>query len=573
MKFIQSTFAAILFSIYTTVLDYKAVHTNNKSKEIIKSILLLAWHKLRRIFPKKIFVFGVTVLLTLGFSFIGNLNHFASSDKTQATFPVPEVKTTEENQNLATQGQWSSIIDLPLIPVSAATLPNGKVLLWAASNKYDFAGGTPQTWTSIFDPTTKQATETLIVSTQHQMFCPGISHLYDGRILVAGGSDASATSIYNPFTDSWQSAETMNIARGYQSNVTLSDRRVFTIGGSWNGGIGGKDGEVWRDGLGWSRLDNALVDPIIGPDPEGAYRGDNHAWLFAAPNGKVFQAGPSVQMNWFTTSGSGSVTYAGNRGDDTYSINGTAAMYDIGKILKAGGGEAYNLGYPANNRAYVIDINNDNDVTVLPVAPMQYARGFHNSVVLPNGQVIVIGGMPNPVAFSDFNAVLAPELWDPTTKTWSSLASMQVPRNYHSVALLLPDGRVFSGGGGLCENCGANHPDAQIYSPPYLFNSDGTLADRPTINTASSTAVYGSTIQVTANREVSNFSLVRFSTVTHTVNNDQRRIPLTFTTAGTNSYNLEIPTDAGVAPPGYYMLFALDSQGVPSVANILMVSS
>ncbi len=565
MKFIQSYFAAILFLIYTTVLGYKAAYANNKSK------LLLSWHKLRRIFPKKIFVFGVTVLLTLGFSFIGNFYHFASSHKTQAILPVPEVKTTEEN--LATQGQWSSIIDLPMIPVSAATLPNGKVLLWAASNKYDFASGTPQTWTSIFDPTTTQATETLIVSTQHQMFCPGISHLYDGRILIAGGSDASATSIYNPFTDSWQSAETMNIARGYQSNVTLSDNRVFTIGGSWNGGIGGKDGEIWRDGLGWSRLDNALVDPIIGPDPEGAYRGDNHAWLFAAQNGKVFQAGPSVQMNWFTTSGSGSVTYAGNRGDDTYSINGTAAMYDIGKILKAGGGEAYNLGYPANNRAYVIDINNDNDVTVLPVAPMQYARGFHNSVVLPNGQVIVIGGMPNPVAFSDFNAVLVPELWDPTTKTWSSLASMQVPRNYHSVALLLPDGRVFSGGGGLCENCGANHPDAQIYSPPYLFNSDGTLADRPTIYTTTGTAVYGSTIQVTANGEVSNFSLVRFSTVTHTVNNDQRRIPLTFTTAGTNSYNLEIPTDPGVAPPGYYMLFALDSQGVPSVANILRVSS
>ncbi|MBD2776912.1 galactose oxidase-like domain-containing protein [Iningainema tapete] len=524
----------------------------------MKSKLLSAWHKLRCIFPKNVLVFAATVLLTLGFSFIVNLNLFVLG------------QTNEENP--ATQGQWSSIIDLPLIPAAAATLPDGKVLLWSASNRTDYTiGFNPQTWTSIFDPITKEATDTLIFSTKHEMFCPGTSHLADGRILIAGGSDDSATTIYNPFTDSWQSTQTMNIPRAYQSNVTLSDSRVFTIGGSWKETTIAKNGEVWQDDLGWLRLDNALVDPIIGKDPEGVYRGDNHAWLFAASNGRVFHAGPSPQMNWFTTSGLGSVTSTGNRGDDTYSMNGTAAMYDIGKILKAGGAEAYSLGYPANNRAYVIDINND--VTVRKVAPMQYARGFHNSVVLPNGQIIVIGGMPNPVTFSDQNAILVPELWNPISETWSSLASLLVPRTYHSVALLLADGRVFSGGGGLCGKCDVNHFDAQIYSPPYLFNSDGTLADQPTINTAPSTAVYGSTIEVTTNRAISNFSLIRFSSVTHSVNNDQRRIPVTFTTAGTNSYNLEIPANAGVAPPGYYMLFALDSQGVPSVANTIKVGS
>ncbi len=548
----------------------------------MNSKLLLAWQKLRRLFPKNVFVFfGTTLLLTLGLTILTNLNPFVPSERTQASLPMSHVKTKTSatiSQKLlsqtysyqATQGQWGDVINLPLIPVAAATLPNGKLLLWSSSSKTGFTLGTnPQTWTSIFDPITTQATDVLITSTQHEMFCPGTSHLADGRILIVGGSDADSSTIYDPFADSWQYANPMNIPRGYQSNVTLPDNRVFTIGGSWNGGTGGKNGEVWGDGSGWSLLYDAQADPMTGSDPEGVFRGDNHAWLFTAPNGNVFQAGPSQQMNWYTTYGSGSVTSAGNRGDDTYSMNGTAAMYDIGKILKAGGAESYDLGYPANDRTYVIDINND--VTVRKVASMQYARGFLNSVVLPNGQVLVVGGMPYPVTFSDDNAILVPELWDPNTETWSSMAGMQVPRNYHSVALLLPDGRVFSGGGGLCD-CNVNHFDAQIYSPPYLFNPDGSLADQPIINTAPGTAGYGSTIQVTTNRYVSNFSLVRFSTVTHTVNTDQRRIPLTFTAADNNSYYLTIPGNPGVAPPGYYMLFALDGQGVPSVANILRIN-
>jgi hypothetical protein len=78
------------------------------------------------------------------------------------------------------------------------------------------------------------------------------------------------------------------------------------------------------------------------------------------------------------------------------------------------------------------------------------------------------------------------EIWNPVTETWSNDAALAVPRTYHSAAVLLPDGRVFVGGGGLCGDrdfCvsgSVNHPDAQIYSPRYLFNADGTAAARPT---------------------------------------------------------------------------------------------
>jgi galactose oxidase len=151
------------------------------------------------------------------------------------------------------------------------------------------------------------------------------------------------------------------------------------------------------------------------------------------------------------------------------------------------------------------------------------------------------------------------------------MAPEAIPRTYHSVAILLPDGRVFSGGGGLCRTCTTNHPDGQIYSPPYLFNPDGTLRTRPVITSAPANAVTGSTITVTTNSATPTFSLIRMSAVTHSVNNDQRRIPLTPTTVNGTTYTLQLPSDKGVLLPGNYMLFALDANGTPSVAQIMNI--
>ena len=124
---------------------------------------------------------------------------------------------------------------------------------------------------------------------------------------------------------------------------------------------------------------------------------------------------------------------------------------------------------------------------------------------------------------------MAPEIWSPATGKWTKLAPMAIPRTYHSVALLLPDGRVFVGGGGLCGDCTTNHLDGQIFTPPYLLNPDGSARTRPKIVTAPATAAAGSTIKVTTGAPVTKFSLMRMSTVTHTVNTDQRRIPVTAT--------------------------------------------
>ncbi len=461
---------------------------------------------------------------------------------------------------------WSALISFPIVPVAAANLPDGRILTWSADRAQTYTDDDSKTYSAVFDPRTLQASMRIVAETGHDMFCPGISLLQDGRILVSGGDTEQKTSIYNPTTSVWSTGAPMQIPRGYQTNVTLSTGAVLSLGGSWSGQIGGKHGEIWTAASGWRLAPGISITPLLGPDPDGPYRGDNHLWLFPAANGKVFHAGPSAAMHWIDTAGNGSVTFAGNRGDDAYSMNGNTVMYDIGKILKTGGAPAYELA-GASAAAYRIDIGTA-PVAVTKLAPMNYARAMHNSVVLPNGQVVITGGQTYVKIFSDELSVLMAELWDPQTGRFTTLSPMTVPRNYHSVAILLPDGRVLVGGGGLCDfSCSTNHLNAQILTPPYLLNADGTAAARAAITAAPASAASGQTISVTSDAPLASFALMRLASVTHSINSDQRRVPLRFSTTGTQRYSLIIPADTGTAPKGLYMLFGLDARGVPTVSR------
>jgi hypothetical protein len=200
-------------------------------------------------------------------------------------------------------------------------------------------------------------------------------------------------------------------------------------------------------------------------------------------------------------------------------------------------------------------------------ASMVFPRTYHTLTLLPDGTVLATGGGETTDAVGVDGAVSHAELWSPVTETWSTMASMQKPRLYHSTALLLPDGRVVAMGGGRFN--GVNEPTDQLsseaYSPPYLFKGP-----RPTISAAPATATYNGTITVQTPDaiRIATVSLIRLGSVTHAFDQNQRYLQLPFTTAS-GALNVQAPANANLAPPGYYMLFILDANGVPSVAAIL----
>ncbi|GGZ64150.1 hypothetical protein GCM10010371_24560 [Streptomyces subrutilus] len=472
----------------------------------------------------------------------------------------------------AVHGAWDRITGFPLVPVATAVLPGDKLLAWSAYAVDRFGGSNGYTQTAILDLKTGKVTQRRIDNTGHDMFCPGIAMLADGRVLVTGGSNAEKASIYDPATDTWSATTSMNTARGYQAMTLLSTGEAFVLGGSWSGAAGDKAGEVWSpDTRTWRRLPGVPAAPAQTADPAGPYRADNHMWLHATSGGRVLQLGPSRQMNWITTSGGGSITPAGPRADSPDAMTGNAVAYDIGKLLTLGGSPAYEK-TPATGRAYTVTVSGD-QVRAARTGDMEHARGFGNSVVLPDGKVAVFGGQANPVPFSDATSVLTPELWDPATGTFSPLATMAVPRNYHSVANLLPDGRVFSGGGGLCGDCATNHPDGAVFTPPYLLDADGSPKPRPAITAGvPPRTAPGTTLAVSTDKPVASFVLMRAAAATHSTDNDQRRVPLASTATGTGTYAVSVPADPGVVLPGTYLLFALDAQGVPSRGEFVTVS-
>ncbi len=470
----------------------------------------------------------------------------------------------------ATLGQWGSSVTLPSIAVAAAVLSNGKVMTWASwqPDNWGGSGDLKRTFTAIFNPQTSTASQALVTQTSHDMFCPGTAMLADGRLLVAGGGPVVAnTSLYDPLSNNWAQDALMNQARWYDVSVTLPDGRVFTLGGNRRSGLSGT-GEIWTAGHGWKVVPGAVMAPI--ETNVAVNRSQEHPRLFVAPNGKIFVPGPTPNMQWYDLSGTGSVSSAGKRLDDGFSQNDATVMFNVGKLLKAGGNPNYDGAgastTPSSTNSYVIDINGGGTAAVHKTAPLRRGRAYANGVVLPDGEVLVVGGLDNGKAFSDAGAVLTPEMFDPSTETWRDLQAATVPRTYHSVALLIPDGRVFVGGGGLCgHNCAANHSDAQLFSPPYLFQPG-----RPQIASSPGSAKYASSIMVKTTGTVTRFSWIRMSSTTHTVNTDQRWLPATSTAQGSGSFSVGTPANRNVAPPGYYMLFALNG-GVPSVAKVVLI--
>lgn len=466
-------------------------------------------------------------------------------------------------------GEWGNVLSwTPHIPVTAATLPDGRLLTFASNQRTTFPVGAEFTYAAVWNPATGVFTE--INNARHDMFCGGTAMLPDGRVLVNGGRNTTRlSSIFDWRTNQWVAIPNMNDGRWYNTSVALTDGSVFTVTG--DGGY--TTAERWTSANGWARLPGVNWTAVVNMP---GYVNNWHPLIVIAPDGRLFHGGPTDQMNWLTTAGTGSLTYSGvNVPGSHYPKEGCFAVYDEGRILVAGGSSSTTPNPQdsstgtSTNLAFTIDIRGSSPV-VTSAPSMAFSRQFANSVILPNGEVMVIGGNTSGLKFNDTGSILTPELWNPTTRQWRQLAPMSVPRNYHSLALLLPDGRVWSGGGGLSGNS-ADHRDGQLFTPPMLYNADGTLATRPVINQAPSYIGVGTTFAVQATPGVVKFSFIKMSSQTHSMNTDLRYLNLPFTETSPGVYTVTGHSNLSVMTPGYWMLFAIGSNGAYSVASVIQV--
>lgn len=234
-------------------------------------------------------------------------------------------------------------------------------------------------------------------------------------------------------------------------------------------------------------------------------------------------------------------------------------MYLPGKILKSGTATDLDKGsFPSAPSTYVLDMSQVSPAW-RQTAPMAFPRSYHNLVLLPDGNVLVTGGGRTTDARDLTQAVYEMEIWSPVTETWTTVAAMQVPRLYHSTALLLPDGRVLVSGGGSFGGA-TDQLSAEIYSPPYLFKGA-----RPTISSVPTNIQYGTSFVVATPdaSTIASVSLVRPGAVTHSFDQDQRFLPLGFQ-QNAGGLDVQAPANSNLAPPGYYMLFIINANGVPS---------
>lgn len=476
-----------------------------------------------------------------------------SGEQLPPTGTPPVVTAPRLDVAPATQaGKWTDSLSWPIVAAHMTVLPDGRVLSWTA-NDLDHSFNTPNVY--LWNPAAPTAFSQ-VPNAFTDVFCSAHSFLPDGTLLVAGGHvendhGSKDANIFNYQSSTWGRLLQMRAGRWYPTTAAMGTGDIVVAAGSDEHAAANPFPEVW-DGAKFRLLSGA---PLAMP---------YYPWLHSGPDGRIFNSGPDQRTRYLNPSGDGEWTDYGQTAGGVYRDYGTGVAYEPGKVLIIGGGD------PPVNTAEVVDLNTG--AAWKPTGSMQYARRQFNALVVADGKVLVIGGTNAPGFNTESGSILAPEIWDPATGLWTTLASMKVPRTYHSTAVLLPDARVLSAGGGRCGTSCVDHRDATIYSPPYLFNADGTTAVRPTITSAPSPINRGQafTIATPDAASISRATLVRMPSTTHGFSMNQAFTNLTVSqTAG--GVSVTVLTNANLLPAGHYMLFILNGNGVPSVAKIVQL--
>jgi hypothetical protein len=404
--------------------------------------------------------------------------------------------------------------------------------------------------------------------------------LPDGRLLVAGGSLAGAAVAgpYDGTTKTWGQWVPMNNQRYYPSNLPLANGEQLVIAG----GTGKKNaqGQTIENTIPQVWQLNGTFRNLTGAN----MKQPQYPWLSLAPDGRVFIAGPYAANYWLTTSGAGTITRAIAIAHSTWKVSrngGVPVTFWPGKVLITGGANRAVRPVPVTPSCEMIDFNLPGPWKWQKVGDMAQPRVDHMGMVLPTGEVLVVGGTTSFSGVGDeeaghdgdeTKAVMVPELWNPTNpNVWRPLAPHQVPRLYHSTGGLLPDGRVYVAGGGKKDGF-VDQRTAEIYSPPYLFRGARPLITGIVSQLGNNQVRYGEAFTVlTANTNITRATLVRLPSATHSLDFNQRFNGLSTVVKVAGGYRVTAPPNGNVCPPGHYYLHLINAAGVPSVAKIIKV--
>lgn len=500
----------------------------------------------------------------------------------QVADPVPDPVCTGTAEECA-NGRWDVLpTQNPVRSMHSVVLNNGKVLLIAGSGNSEqmFEAGT---FTSaVYDPengTYKQ------IPTPKDMFCAGHVQLQDGRVLVMSGNKGYPSAdgtigyqgykdsyVFDPVTETYSRTNDMNDGHWYPSATILGNGDVISFGGLKEDSTGSVTAELWSDAeQKWLELWKV--------NQTWSYWG-LYPSMILMQDGRLFYSGSHVFGNNIPGTGSAIYDYGANtvtqipglRNKDQRDQSASVLLPPAQdqKVLTIGGGNI-DSNPDANRLTDVIDLKQPDPSYVagppLPQGTVDLGNGkvpqtgdqgkmYVSAVLLPDGKVLETGGALHNRA----DPVYESSLYDPATGTFDPVAADPEARGYHSSAFLLPDGRVMATGDNP-GNGSWNH-DVSVYTPPYLLKGE-----RPTITSViDSEWTYGDTQRITVDRPIAKAELIRPAAVTHSSDPNQRFVDLPLSVDGDN-VDLNVTSNPNLAPPGWYMLFAVDANGVPSVAK------
>jgi hypothetical protein len=522
----------------------------------------------------------------------GSANHSTTVSLTVTPTPTPTPTL------VSIQGKWTTLPYLmPNNPVHAVLLRTGEVFMVSGSGDDESLKIYNST---TLDPITGTITTRVMT---YDSFCAGLTILSNGNPFMEGGSRYDEinspgqelglpnVSTYDLATNLFVNLLAMAHGRWYATATELGDGRVMVDSG-WDQTAMDSTVEIFTLGAGWSPEYPMNWNHDGVPSVPPFYMRQH-----VLPDGTVFYSGQDTDTKMFDPTAA-STTVSGWT-HLAWTNYGRAA----GQIDRAYGTSVLLPLTPANNydpRVMIMggDVTNSTDTTELidlgPCAPtcatntptwqwgpkMSQRRVRNNAILLPNGKVLALGGSVIDEEVGTYqqamdSASLNADLYDPATNTFSPAGALTYPRLDHTVTLLLPDATVWVAG-----NQGPPADAAQtvtfehhmeIYQPAYLFNKDGSLATRPVISSAPTDMAAGNSYTVDLNvagSEISSVVLVKPGATTHSFNTDQREVVLTFTATATG-VTVTAPPNSNIVPPGYYMMFVVNTAGVPSVATFV----